>query len=239
MKETIKGMELKISGLLKDSRKYDDLINRNEPFTLTNSVIQFNDKELFDMLITYILNEPSLLSEVLKQSYRHHNGFHKIVLNKGALFKLRLHIFTSIPAIDIPMENIHNHRWNFASQVIMGKLKMEIFQKSSDGQHLFFDHNYRPANGEIKYQVELLGLSRLQLIEERVFKAGESYYMNCEELHRIVNYPNEKVVTVVMTGAPTNNNCKLYSSNIFSEEQKHILPYSRNELVSILETIWF
>lgn len=239
MKELFKTSESKISELLKDSRRYDDLVNKDEYFTLTNTVTQFRDEKSFKTLITLVLNDPLIMNEVLKNSYRHHNGFHKIVLSNGALFKLRLHIFTSMPEINVPMENIHNHRWNFVSQIIKGKMKMEIFKKGKrlNDENLFFDHDYKPANGNSKYGVHLLGLTSLQLLEERIFQAGESYYMGCDEMHRIINLPNETVVTVVMTGIPNNNECKLFSKEIFAEEQKEVLRYSRNELARILETI--
>jgi len=220
-----------------DIRRYDDQIYKDEYFTLTNTVTQFRDEQSFKTLISLVLNNETLLNDILDNSYRHHNGFHKIVLCKGALFKIRLHVFMNMPEIDIPMENIHNHRWNFASQIIKGKMKMEIFKRGLEGDKYFFDYKYRPANGGGNYEVDLLGLSALEMIEERVFHSGESYYMDCDELHRIVNFPNEKVVTIVMTGIPNNKECKLYSKNIFSEERKEILKYSRNDLVRILESI--
>jgi hypothetical protein len=159
------------------------------------------------------------------------------VLSQGNFFKFRLHIFTHIPEIDIPMENVHNHRWNFASQVISGKLKMQIFQRDRLSNQLFFDYDYKPADGSNKYKVDLKGLSSLTMTDERVFSGGESYYMDKEEMHRIINIPYENAVTLAMTGIPTNNDCKLFSANIFEEKHKEILKYSRNELVKMLETI--
>lgn len=237
MKQITTTSEAVIKELLTDIRKYDDLMLKDEFITLTNSVQQFKNVASFKTLLDTVLNDARLLGEILKNSYRHHNGFHKIVLSKGALFKLRLHIFTSIPEVQVPMENIHNHRWNFASQIIEGRLRMEIFQKSDNPTAFFFNHDYMPANGADNYQVNLLGLSGLELTEERVIKAGENYYMACDELHRIVNYPNETVVTVIMTGAPTNQQCKLYSAQMFIDEQKEILRYNRNEIVTILEKL--
>lgn len=237
MKELHKTSEPKIIEVLSDTRRYDDQIYKDEYFTLTNTVTQFRDEQSFNTLITHVLNNETLLNEILENSYRHHNGFHKIVLCKGALYKIRLHIFMSMPEVEIPMENIHNHRWNFASQIVKGKMKMEIFKKGLDGDKYYFDYAYKPANGGDNYEVDLLGLSPLELIEERIFHAGESYYMDCDEMHRIVNFPSEKVVTIVMTGIPNNKECKLYSKNIFAEERNEVIKYSRNDLIRILESI--
>lgn len=240
MKELFKATtKSKINDLLKDSRQFDDLINRDEYFTLTNTVTQFRSENSFRLLIEQVLNDRTLLDEILQNSYRHHNGFHKIVLNRGALFKLRLHIFEKMPEITTPMENVHNHRWNFASQIIAGRLKMEIFQPNRDNieNNLFFDYDYKSSNGGNNYEVNLLGLSGLQITEERVFGAGESYYMDSNEMHRIINFQDERVVTIVMTGIPNNSECKLYSKNAFVDDQKEILKYSRNELLRVLESI--
>jgi hypothetical protein len=135
------------------------------------------------------------------------------------------------------MENIHDHRWNFASAVIKGPLKMEIFAKTaSETKQTFFEHNYVPANNSDQYEAKLVGLADLKLIEEREFESGQYYYLAKEELHR-VKIENNNTVTIVMTGKPTNNACRLFSSNLFHDDQKSIIKYTKSELINILENI--
>lgn len=224
-------------GLIKDIRFYDNAIYKNERETLEQTVSQFKTKNALVDLISIILNDPRQLNIILDRSYRHQNGFHKIVITEGALFKLRLHIFENMAEIQLPMENIHNHRWNFSSQILKGDLKMEIYEKTDYGDNVYFDYNYNPSKHGNKYEVDLCGLTKLVMKEERLYKEGSFYYMNNKELHRIVNPTDQKVETIVMTGIPTNAKCKLYSQRVFTEGEKLMLKYSRLELIKLLENL--
>lgn len=81
-------------------------------------------------LLQSILNTPAQLATIAKRSYWHGNGFLKIVLlDQG--YKLRLHIWCNGVVCE---ENIHSHRWGFASHVLQGALRSEIWQDGTDNQ---------------------------------------------------------------------------------------------------------
>lgn len=237
MSKTNKTTDSPLLSLIKDIRYYDNAIYKNERATLEQTVSYFKSKNTLFELVNLVLNDPYQFNNILDKSYRHQNGFHKIVIAEGALFKLRLHIFEKMPEIQVPMENIHNHRWNFASHILKGSLKMEIYEKSDHGRDVFFDYDYNPSKQGNKYEVNLCGVTKLKLRSERIYSSGDTYYMNNHELHRIVNSADQKVETMVMTGMPTNSNCKLYSQHVFSEGEKLVLKYTRSELINLFENL--
>ncbi|WP_433269263.1 hypothetical protein ACQPZF_06460 [Actinosynnema sp. CS-041913] len=59
-------------------------------------------------------------SDLPDRAYRHPNGFLKIVLIAEVEFQLRLHVWRPEPDSPVATENVHNHRWDFASAVLVG-----------------------------------------------------------------------------------------------------------------------
>ena len=80
------------------------------------------------ILLSAIIQAPELLASIAARSYWHGNGFLKIVLiDKG--YKLRLHIWFAGTSCE---ENIHSHRWGFASHVLTGTLKSELWTDAAN-----------------------------------------------------------------------------------------------------------
>ncbi|OJW34624.1 MAG: hypothetical protein BGO54_07795 [Sphingobacteriales bacterium 46-32] len=218
------------SSLLSLAKQIDLSLALREKRTLIQVVTELGKKENFGPLLSCISNDEVLIDNVIKNSYRHDNGFHKIVLLSSHYFKLRLHLFQPIPEIPLPMENIHNHRWNFASKIISGSLKMELFREDDSGGVEVNNYTYLSKNGSDQYAVEYNGkinLERLSLIR---YDSGCTYFMKSKELHRIINPNNESTCTLMITGSPLSEKCKLYSYNTFLNERQTVSSYSEEEL---------
>ncbi len=192
---------------------------------------------ILSILIRRILNDGMLSSELLNNSYYHENGFHKIVLLSGRNFKLRLHHFGV--SYKAPMENIHDHRWPFASSVLYGHLNMELFkltktsEKAEELYHFIYDSDKKSGS----YSTELKGKSFLRKENTRTFNAGESYLMLPDELHRIKNNHGEESITLIITGNPVDANCNLYAKRSILEREKLTVKYEHKTLVKILDGI--
>src|SRR5580692_3858865 len=79
-------------------------------------------------LLELIRRDRSSLAELASCSYRHRNGFDKIVLGSAGSrgMKLVLHVW---PLSDLPYhDHIHSHRWDFASVVLAGTLQLDMYQ---------------------------------------------------------------------------------------------------------------
>lgn len=192
-----------------------------------------------------IINDYKFYSTVLKSSYYHENGFDKIVLLSGKNFKLRLHHFGN--GLKIPMENVHDHRWMFASTILFGDLQMDMFHASiiHDSlyeaeilNHFVYDSNKTSGSYEVTYR----GKAALKLLETRKYEFGQSYIMWPHELHRIKNSNQEESITLILTGNPISEKCNLYSTREFLEEEKAPKYYNdrilRKKIVNILEKIY-
>jgi hypothetical protein len=133
-------------------------------------------------------------------SYRHPNGFDKIVLDYQGLDQpsLRLHVWWG-DSIGDCNNDIHDHPWSFDSQVVCGRLVQEIWTPATGGK-----------TDRVTFQVARIQLKQypLQCAEtdggfvaarrrkcEHV-EAGQNYSLSGREFHRV--YSLEKCVTATL-----------------------------------------
>ena len=155
-------------------------------------------------LLQAILNTPAQLATIARRSYWHGNGFLKIVLlDQG--YKLRLHIWFNGVACE---ENIHSHRWGFASHVLQGALRSEIWQDGTDNQEqptiMADECRYTAKQGDTPAQKAFLHRTPLVKSQDVVQHAGNTYVMYPHELHKI-NHPGDNLVATMICTAPTDS----------------------------------
>jgi hypothetical protein len=215
----------------------DFMIGRygSEVLILINSVLA--EPYLLNLLIQQVRGKENVFRAVMKGSYHHENGFHKIVLLNGSNFKLRLHHFGAVEKA--PMENIHNHRWSFASTILSGELKMELFQREycQGRSEELYHFVYGSDKSSGVYSTELMGMEILYKSQSKKISAGQSYLMLPEELHRITNLPGQESMTLILTGKPLSKNCDLYAKRPILDDEKQIVNYTGERLEEILKNI--
>lgn len=116
----------------------------------------------FDLVgfIRQAQHDPELMQTILAGSYIHDNGFYKITLFDDAVHKLRLHIWTNSKG-DY-MENIHNHRWDLHSRILIGSYKNELYVRGAGGER-YHEYSYRPHNGGQSYEFFLCRYLRFKM----------------------------------------------------------------------------
>ncbi len=149
-------------------------------------------------LLQGLLADEQALQAVAARSYVHGNGFVKVVLLDEHGHKLRLHIWFAGSACE---ENIHDHRWSFASHVLVGTLNSEIWVDDAQGQALP-EYRYAAATATAAADKQALGTCRVSLQQHCQYGAGSSYVMPKQVLHRIIN-PGQRLVATIMVSAPT------------------------------------
>lgn len=81
--------------------------------------------EVFPNFVQALLQNPDNLTKIARRSFLHKNGFDVLQLFMTDDFELRIHIW---PKQELPgQENIHNHRWDLASKILLGTLYQELF----------------------------------------------------------------------------------------------------------------
>jgi hypothetical protein len=215
----------------------DECLEKGNDETLVSANIILARPEILAALIKMICSKPDRLAKTVEASYYHENGFHKIVLLEGRTFKLRLHHFGA--SARIPMENIHDHRWSFASTILSGELKMDLFtigSKETQTEEVYhFKYDSEKKTG--KYQTYFVAQTHLKKTESRIYQPGATYLMLPHELHRIRNTPNQESVTIILTGKPVNQKCNLYSKRMILEVEKKTMQYEKEVLTQMLNSL--
>lgn len=189
------------------------------------------------LLLRCVLSKQAAFESVRKSSYCHENGFHKIVLLQGKHFKLRLHHFGATDKA--PMENIHDHRWPFASSILKGDLHMDLFELSDscEEEELLLYHVYHSDKSSGAYQANLQGVANLKRVQRVCFPEGATYLLMPDALHRIVNDKQQESITLILTGKPVSATCNLYARRPISHAEKQTPTYEPNVLRQQLQHI--
>ena len=201
-------------------------------------------------IVAEALTESSVFGSVLRNSYRHNNGFHKLVmreLSDGT--KVRMHLYP-FPNFPIPKEHVHDHRWGFTSTVLSGKLRMDRFEYAVSGEEGVIDYdayeycadkNHHGDHQHPRFGLAKLGKVPLRFVRECVFGPEEEsvgYSMEPEELHRI-NASDTTTLTLMITQPPIGKKCHLFADpgqvhQLPTPETQRIVPYRPQELRDIL-----
>lgn len=152
-------------------------------------------------LLSALRNDSQRLAFAASRSYLHANGFLKIALLAGDCFKLRLHLWLpSEVRVAQSAEDIHNHRWDFASHMLVGAYRYQEFAPTADGIP-YLAYSYRsPENGSF-YPLHACGTEHLQCVFEATIQPRTSYALRAEVLHRIIGCPDQLTATLVLHGA--------------------------------------
>jgi hypothetical protein len=141
------------------------------------------------------------------ESYRHGNGFYKVVLSQGAHYKLRLHVW--LPGVSAE-ENLHEHRWSFASTVLTGSLHSEIHAEDVTASAMEYDeYLYLAKEGDSPPSQTYIGKTWLACVSTSVRRAGDYYAMNPNTLHRIVRTDGGLTATLMCQSSPARRSNRL------------------------------
>jgi hypothetical protein len=184
----------------------------------------------------------SELKRITSRSYKHPNGFYKLQLLEQGFSKVRLHYWP----IDMlsAEENVHNHRWRLASKVMHGTLRSELFKPVSaqlsgeaDCEQLSL-RLYQENLGAVEAAASTHGDRWVQKIATVLRSTGKAYFMDTDQLHRIVHEGGQSIVTLMVQSAPLfQENYMLSKKSVRSPELAPVMLSDINELKSILSKI--
>jgi hypothetical protein len=131
-----------------------------------------------------LLQEERALAAVAARSYKHANGFTKIVLLQSSWYKVRLHIWW--PEVDAA-EHIHEHRWWFASTIVSGTMTSETWKEGTSAlAREFQEYIYIARDDYMPPRVIPIGHTKLVQEKRTRRRAGNAYTMPPGALHRVV-----------------------------------------------------
>jgi hypothetical protein len=154
-------------------------------------------------MIETLVTDPTALGTVAGRSYRHVNHFDKIVLvdspDPGA-YRLTLHIWNPpYGEAELRNELIHDHRFSFWSCVLTGNLVSENYELSEAGTR-FREYQYCPEDRTSTSFYHFAGERMLAPTSLSRKKAGESYHLGYDRIHRVVLPQEHLLCTLVLRG---------------------------------------
>lgn len=137
-------------------------------------------------------------------SYIHDNGFDKIVLFQDLKTKMKLRLHLWHPLVIQKMkrlrQNVHNHRWDFSSAILLGRaenISYRFAEMEEDGEE-FFHYRYYARGSKECYDVEELGKTKLVCTKIERVSTGDIYSVDNETLHRVDTPENQPVATLII-----------------------------------------
>lgn len=160
------------------------------------------------VLIRDTLNDRDKLQNAAAHGYRHANGFVKLTLLRTDACALRLHVWE--PEMS-RAENPHNHRWGFASRVVVGAVAESRFEISPEGDSAN-EYGYIRPTGTSIGELRATRPVRLRRTNELLHTESALYTMSTHDIHRINDDESKGgVITMVLTGSSRERQSLVYS----------------------------
>lgn len=195
-------------------------------------------KESIEGLLISILREESRISESGGWSYIHGNGFDKLVLlMREGVYKLRLHVWWEDAPLDAT-ENIHCHRWDFASTLITGNYRYQLYERTDrEGTEEGYEYVYHPPRNEGFHGLKLVGQQRLLCTFDANLAAGSSYYMSRKLFHRITRLGHGMTSTIMLQQRDATDTATMFAKSAYDQpEELHTPPLGSEGFKSQLES---
>lgn len=169
----------------------------------------------FQGLVGEIVGDQRRFGDVLERSVWHPNGFAKIVLLDAPEYRLRLHVWRRTAAIPVVVqENVHNHRWDFATAILAGGYRHQEFHAygnpgegegeggggGGDGGDGFYGYRYESAKDRTAYTLSPFGRQRLTRVFDAYLSQGSRYTLSSVVLHKVVPDVTQPAVSLVLEG---------------------------------------
>lgn len=135
-------------------------------------------------LVTNTLADHNQLALMAARSYEHANGFDKLVLEVGSGWKMRFHYWPT-PEASLDGVNIHNHRWDFASSILLGTLQAHYYEVTEDVGGALDAFSYESPDGSNAYRFTLRGRAGATLVETTQLPVGITYALDHQRSHRV------------------------------------------------------
>ncbi|WP_328912129.1 MULTISPECIES: hypothetical protein [unclassified Streptomyces] len=164
--------------------------NASLPFTLPSDVPGAV------RLLEDVLADELWVRRIAERSYRHANGFDKMVIavERGE-YLVKFDVWWAGDArVD---EAPHNHRWDFESRVLAGRLDVRHYDVDPGGRGF---HRFRVLGFGRRDEFVRLGEVGLTGTFEAALPAGTRYFLHHRQLHSVTALPDTTTITFSVQG---------------------------------------
>lgn len=213
----------------------DDLFSMGTPTrTQYRTVIgHLGRPDVLSSIISSTVADPMLLEEIGKRSFLHNNGMERINLLSTDLYNLRLHIWWQGTQNGM-VEDPHDHVYNFASQVVYGKLVNDLYTRSREGEPVDIFEVATVKAGVVPV-VSQIGEGHLRQAYPGngflISDAMNPYTMGKTAVHKLTADPNDTVITLNLRGPD-----ERVTTNFFTYQNSDHLP-PKNAGIDVSESL--
>ena len=180
---------------------------------LLRAMRKLESNNLIQDIVKGLLRDREALQQIAKRSFDHPTGVSKIILTDlgPSLPEMRLHFWPPIAGRDGNELSIHDHRWDFCSNLCFGSLQHEIFRESPIGD-AYFGIKFLKVQGQPIYDIINLGKVGLTLSKCEILSPGTSYILPSTDLHRMTNHTTDLACTLFLRGPYVRSDTVVYHS---------------------------
>lgn len=160
---------------------------------LTQCVGEMGRPDSVRAILRDIVDDDEQLQRSARLSSSHPLGFDKLVLHATANYQVRLHVWW--PHLTAPREDIHDHRFDFISSVVTGRLYVENYTQSAASPRRMSGYTEKHALGTGSYDLAPLGSLQVSQIGSSILQPGSVQFTSAEILHRVRAIEGELTVT--------------------------------------------
>jgi hypothetical protein len=194
------------------------------PAALTSVLHEIGQPAALTPLLMQIHDDASLAESVAQRSFQHQNGFVKLRLSTSSDYVLRLHVWTGDSPLQ-PEENVHDHRWSFASHMVCGHFRVKTYAMDHEGETALHCYRYRRHPVEDRFWFEDAGVRRFALTGDQIMLAGSTYFMEARIFHQLLFPIGVTTATLVVTLPRSRDWCYSCSERPRRPEMEHDMPH--------------
>lgn len=183
---------------------------RDEPDALVQALVELVQPSQFQAIVSTILNDEQLLQQAINRSSIHNNGFLKLILASSPHFQVRLHVWDTRESEFDVRESVHSHTADFASVILLGGYRHEVFRESPAGDS-YFSYRYHASRGARSFSLKSTGSKHLQRVSDGHLPKGTVYTLSGDILHRVVPRPSSLTASLVFQGPPAYSRVRVFA----------------------------
>jgi hypothetical protein len=175
-------------------------------------------------LLAQIAGDDAQLDRIACRSYAHSNGFDKLVLDEAQHYKLRLHIWWhGIRGVE---SDYHNHNWDFASWILRGTLRTELFEiadADTPAAGAYDHYQYAPSTTKaMTYQMSYRGRQYLRKTFSTLHAADSCYAIDHRFIHSGNPVDDEPTATLVLQSPTCVEANDVFKNELAGDEAEQI-----------------
>jgi hypothetical protein len=175
------------------------LLDRNSKVMKYVSSHEF--RKLIRKIVAEICTDRDRLHLCAQRSQSHPLGFSKVLVLSTKQYQIRLNFWPEIEFVR-EREDIHDHRFDFASTIFTGTLVEELYEVADLGDPMIHFVDQLPARYGEPYILNRIGTIHAKKVSAHRLAQGSAYVTRSESLHRIIAIEGAPLVTAFVKFSP-------------------------------------